>query len=325
MFLRSRMEGERAAATACPDANDLAAYAEHRLPAPARLAIERHILEPCAECHDLLATLLTAAVPEAMGHRAFRRTFRGTWQWLAAAAVLLVAAMLGAVLWLSRGATATDPEARLVATARALVAASPELFLDFTPLSADERLAAGGGDLRGNRLRVKEPVGIVASTRPAFTWEPVSGAAEYEVSLRDADGHLLFTARATGPSLPFPDDQPELSAGATFHLAVLADGVGRSKGDRRFRTASAQQRELLVAAGAAIERTVPAELRQLVLAHFCLRQQFYVEARAAAQASVAAHPDDRLGLETLFHALVQLGEAAADGVRKRLLALHVGG
>ncbi len=86
--------------SAHPDANLLAAFAEHALPERERAAVAAHLME-CADCRDCVALACAVAEPEAaqVAQRSAAAGFRGwfrEWRWIASAtaACCLVAVTL---------------------------------------------------------------------------------------------------------------------------------------------------------------------------------------------------------------------------------------
>lgn len=86
--VRSRLARRTLENSAHPDANLLAAFAEHTLLEPERTAVVAHLMD-CADCRECVA--FVAAEPEAIliAQRSARARFRGwfhEWRWIASAA-----------------------------------------------------------------------------------------------------------------------------------------------------------------------------------------------------------------------------------------------
>lgn len=89
-IVRSRLARRAPESSPHPDANLLAAFAEHTLPEAERAAVVAHLME-CADCRECVALALAAAEPEAVlaAQRSAGAGFRGwfrEWRWIASAA-----------------------------------------------------------------------------------------------------------------------------------------------------------------------------------------------------------------------------------------------
>ncbi len=312
----SKLAGRGAAAGAgCPDELLLAGYAEERLLEAESDVLEVH-LAACSRCRELVAALAressvsgAAAAPAPAVLRGGRRRATLVAPLLAAAAVVVLAAW-----WWQRGRPEGVADA-LVAAADRLVAAEPDHFASFRPLSPDELRVDPRPVERGPRLRGLSPCGTIDEERPRIEWEAVRLAERCEVSIVDGGGTRLLAWSGAASGLDWPADSPVLERGASYVVAVRVRGpLGELAASATFRVAAADGRDVAAAAVAAIGSAVAAPLADLVAAHWLLCSQRWLPAAAAARRYLAARPADADGRLALFQALARLDASEADAL-----------
>ncbi|MGE0812716.1 MAG: hypothetical protein AB7O28_09160 [Vicinamibacterales bacterium] len=141
---------EAAGLTACPDAEDLALYAERQLGAAERGLVEPH-LHSCERCQAIVAAYEAASAdaPDRLVSPAARVTAAGPWTWLAGWRWLVPVASLAAVaviaVWIGRPAPADRPAPTAAGALEATQAARQQAPLEEAPASppapVDTRLA----------------------------------------------------------------------------------------------------------------------------------------------------------------------------------------
>lgn len=309
---RQEAGGTEADAGPCPDANELVRMAEGRVLRDERAPLEAHLAR-CSTCRNVVAAVAGLQSMRRGVDRPNRRLAR-----VAAVAVLLAAAVTISLLWLLRDLerrVEPDADRALLAAAQELVRLEPTQFRDFSPLLHDERLTLGTAAQRGG-VALLAPVGKVLEPRPTLRWEDAVGVAEWEVSVLQADGTPLWSARATTPHLAWPADQPALIPGATILCEVVGQGAaGREEARGSFRLALPADVAALVAAEPVIERAAPPRVRAALRAQVALRRGFLAEAEKVLRARLAQVPGDVAARETLVYALEQLGAREATALR----------
>jgi hypothetical protein len=278
----------------CPDADLLAAFAEGSLPEEGQAAVESH-LAACASC--------TSAADElaSLGATAPRVARRPTLRLLAIAAVLLVAAGVAFVVAREGDAPPADADALLVASARRMASARPDLFADLRPLLHAERTAAVPTQVRGG-LVPGSPAGVVLDPRPTFRWTPVPGVDAYVVSVIAADGATVWSRRVAGPPADYSlGAGPSLVDGATYAWEVSAEGpAGPVSGRRGFRVASREEVALVLAAREALEE----RSEERLFPHWLARREMWAEAEVVLFARVAP---DAADVELLRYVRARMG------------------
>ncbi len=63
--------------------------------------------------------------------------------------------------------------------------------------------------------------GAVASVRPSFAWEAVEGNPQYEISVRDQTGSVVWEAATESTLVTYPEEHAELKPGK-YHWEVVA-------------------------------------------------------------------------------------------------------
>jgi len=303
LVTHGRPEGEPRAG-ACPEDEALARYAEGRARPEEREALERH-LASCRACQATAATLAAALEPRALA--------RGPWWRLrpraAAAALFLAVGVLGAGAWLAlRRSGSLEPV--LLASARELADARPDLFEGFRPLDHAERMAPVHRTERGAwDPRPLHPDGAIVETTPEFRWEPRVAATDARVNLLHR-GAPVWTTRVppqAGPGVvrfPYPSGEPPLAPGRAYEWEIVASGpLGSVQGARSFQVLSPEDHARFQEAVREIEARAPREARALLRAHLALRRELFGEAEASARAAFREHPADPVVRETLLRAL----------------------
>jgi hypothetical protein len=304
-FLVERFAPEQSTDDPCPGPGLIAGYAERRLLPEERERVEEHVAR-CEACRVLAAELLDEAPVAA-------RTVR-TRRWLAATTA--AAALVAIAVWWGQ---ARDKEPQLgtedllFASATDLARGNPGLFGEFVPLSREERLARRSGE-RG-ALVALYPAGLVIDARPPFRWEPAPGVDEYSVAVFTADGETWHATTAKS-GIEYPAGQPPLQPGQQYSWEVAYRGgpFGDDSAQRAFSVATAEQRASFEQGVRRIDAVAPAEVAELLKAHYAIRGKFYREAEASARAFLDAHPRDKVARETLFQVLELLGSSEADDV-----------
>jgi hypothetical protein len=299
----------------CPGDEALARFAEGRTLPAERDPVERHVAS-CPDCQGLVAAL---AVPLEAEPR-LRRPL-GLLRPRAAAAFLVGAALLGAAAWLTLRRPRPIDEV-LVASARDLAGARPDLFAGFQPLDRRERTGVARRTERGAwEPRPLHPAGAILETRPEFLWEPTPGAARARVLLSQR-GTPVWTAPAPGPEpaegaeparLAYPAAEAPLEPGLAYEWEIAVEGpLGPVQVSRSFSVLATGERARFEESAREIEVRAPREARALLRAHLALRRGLLAEAERAARAALAERPDDPAARETLFHVLRLLGASEAD-------------
>ncbi len=333
-LVRRHAPGAPAAAGPCPDENLLAAMSKGWLLPEEREAVIEH-LPGCESCRSTLGALsggeapalprapsrgrvLRVPIPSWLARRwreaRAHRTHIGIRLDFAAAALLLVVAgaLVGPRLLApsSRipGSLAGDVEGRLVASAKELARAHPELFGDFAPLSHGERLAPLPA-VRAGATSLVYPAGRILETRPTFRWAAGPGEAEREIVLRAAGGAVVYRLRARASPLEYPADAPALEPGGQYSWALSGAD------ERAFAVATDEERAAFESAVAVVRSQAPAAIRDLLIAHLALRRGLLGEAEKAVLDYGEVAPTDPVGHETLALVLRRLGlpEPAGPG------------
>ena len=198
----------------CADAAALAAFVDRNLPEADHEAVRMHV-QRCDACFDAVTQLLGLkgqSLPELPGYLSRHAIRVGTrepgragfraWKWAGATAALAASLLIGAGLWVNRGAVVELPgEDPQTTTLRGGTEPGENLVLVFP--SEGARLVPG---------------------RVRFAWEALPGAVAYSVRLVDESGTLVWNTRVTAETAAHPE--PELPAGDYFVSiqALLADG-----------------------------------------------------------------------------------------------------
>jgi hypothetical protein len=289
---------------ACADANLLVAWAGDRIAPEARATLEVHLAR-CDACRDLAI----AAAREATVARPILRLPR--WTALAAAAA---AAIVLAVFLSGRDPDPGDP---LLASARRVAAARPDLFpAGLSPLTPAELVVPPPPARRGGRqLTLREPCENVLGTRPSFHWS-CSPATALRLTLLDANVRAAWERVVPDPgrsqSFAFPAEEKELAPGAWSWELAMDGPWGSVTESRAFRVPSPQEREAFEARRRAVIDRSDAAVRDLLLAHLALREGYPGEAAAPARAAARARPEDALTRATLESVLRRLGAREGD-------------
>ena len=311
----SRTSPERPALDApegCPEVDALAQYAEGVLGDRRRAALDEHVAH-CDRCRSLVAAAARAGL---VAEGAVGRTPGGTvlrfprWIPFAAAAVVVV----GLALWLpSREPSAEGTDARLVAVAERLSARRPDLFADFRPLDAAER-AAGAVDVQRGGIEDMAPAGVTVETRPTFEWAEVDGAAEYALTVIDAEGTRLLSTKVRSARLEGSALAKALTRNTDYVWKVTAVGSAMpAEGTCALRVAGDADARTHASVVAAVAAVADETLRDLATAHALLRRGLAADALPFARRFAAGHAGDDVGRET--RALIRRRLAAAAKTR----------
>lgn len=326
----------------CPDDNRLAGYAEGRLPAAARPALEAH-LSRCEACRGLVAAFADgsegaeevggmgeedapiahassagpssdpAPIPSLAAARA-----RAVRSWALAAAVALFALGAGFAIraWLPASPPAVDGfDATLAAAAADLRAAEPTLLADLRPLTAAERAGAVADTTRSG-VRILEPAETVLSPRPPVSWEAVPGATLYVVTFSDArTGAAIASSRTQATRLGPWVGKELLVPGGAYLVEVAASGdLGSQKASRAFQVATADVARDFAAGVAVLERKSRPGQQALLAASLAVRKGLLLEAERILSTAAARGPSDPASATPAHDAVLEL----RAHVRRRL-------
>jgi hypothetical protein len=297
-----------AASGACPDPGLVAGLAEGRLLDFEADEVVAHV-ESCAACRTLVAELVRGGpaygFPSARP-RATRR--RPALRW---AVALAAAAGIVAAVTLFGAGHPRDTRETVLASARELAWARPDLFAGFVPLSSGR--SAPPSPTRG-ALALLAPAGTVLDARPGFRWEEVPGVTRWTVTLKTAEGDPVWSAESGEPSLAFPASRAALAPGIRYIFEVHGTGpLGAEDAQRAFDVAGDGERRAFEESAREVERRVPQRVRRLVLAQVALHRGLYAVAQTEAERYVREAPGDAFGAETLAAVRRAIGEPAAGG------------
>ncbi len=273
------------------DADLLAGYAEGRLGAEERDAVEARLVHDedaralLLELRDALPAGGADAAPVAVAPHVRR------WPLVAVAAVVILAV---GVLWVFGSGEDPEPSrglGRLLAAADALAAEHPERFGDLRAGIEAEGASVSIPVERGS-LVVLLPRGEVLSTRPVLQWSAIAGAERYELRVATEAGEDARTYTATTTRFALPDDGPPLTPGGRYLLEVRAQGVfGATEATGMFRVADLIAREDAEGAVEAIHAAAQGMERDLLLAFYALANERYSRAVELLGRLEAADPD----------------------------------
>ncbi len=316
--------------TSCLDVNAIASLVSGDLLSTERARLEEHLVS-CVTCRDRVAELVRE-VPEnqepnlvgggvASTGTPRPRTIDRFRIPLALAASLLLLAVGFALFntgmlrrWF--GGSLGTIEERLFASGHELRRDLPELFGSFVPLTKEERRSPLSDRDRGT-FSLRSPVHRLLDERPTFVWGEASAASSYEVHLFSADGAPVWKETATGSSLSLPPEEPPLSAGKQYLWFVVARFESReeSTSSLSFEIASRDEASRFEEQLQRIDSECSAEVRDLLKAHLAIRSQLFSEAVRYARAFRDDHPEESIGLETLYHVLESLNNPEAETLR----------
>jgi hypothetical protein len=111
--------------------------------------------------------------------------------------------------------------------AAALVAAVGYLAWDREPALRD--VPPQGDVYRSDALKLLDPIGEKKAAPPTFEWEAVPGVVQYDVSLLEVDGTILWRTTVTQPRVTVPPDvKLQFVPGKTLLWMVTArDAAGK--------------------------------------------------------------------------------------------------
>ena len=274
--------------TACPDAEDLTAFAEGRLDDAFGAAIERHVALECSACRRAVAALLAnAEPPRALPARLDRRA------WFVAAAAV-VAATAGTLWW--RTSAGSRFEQRLVAAADSLATAEPGLFRDFRPYSAEERARPATIHRGETQTVLHHPRGRVRSDRPAVRFTVPPSADTVHLRVTSVETSELLGERTLSPeersvgAIDWPFAPLPRGRGIVVQLAN-DDPLEPESDQQVIVVATAEESDAFAAAWAAIEQHAPRDLVSALRTDYALRHHFLFEAEAAVTEWLRSAPD----------------------------------
>lgn len=93
-------------------------------------------------------------------------------------------------------------------------------------LSSSSQQQVGMVRTRGDEVKLRTPVqGVfISEPHPKFTWEPVKGAAKYELRVQNREEEVLFKTTVTGTEFTYPADGPALEPGQKYWWRLIAFG-----------------------------------------------------------------------------------------------------
>lgn len=286
-----------AASSPCPDENELVGWAEQRLDARRAEAVEAHLAD-CDACREVAfvwretvaAKDETTPAEEQTGALRFVPGGRlSRWVPFAVAAAILIA--IGVRIAGRETHVPTSGDSRLVAAARDLSRAHPDLLAGFAPVSASEREAVLDDRPRAG-ISIVEPVGLLLDVPSKVSWTAPPDDTEVRLVVVDAQGETLGSVSSRGKSVEMPG-RARMEAGGRYVLEVTGDGaLGSSTLRRSFAVATNDARATWGKAAAAIRAEAPPELAEVLVAHAAARRGLLVEAFRVAEARAAANPDD---------------------------------
>ncbi len=297
------------AAEICPDENLLAGFVNGRLSVEERELVVRH-LASCHVCRGVVRIVAGEPREASRRDRLVERLLRSRVSLGLAAALLLLAAVFAIFVEKSGSSRSQHPDtqALLMASAAKLAEAAPDLFGEFEVLTREERLTGGSSVRRSLDVGLLHPAGKVLVIRPTFVWEPVAGASRYELVLSTNAGSHLWRVETEAPPLEYPSGHEPLSSGASYLWEVKCEGVlGAVRTARVFEVVDDEARGSFARAVSRIHEIVPSGVRDLFLAQFAVRLQYFQEAEQAARSYLAAHLEDAIGQDTLDHILRSIG------------------
>lgn len=214
----------------CPDEHQLAAYVDQQLIGAERERVESHLAK-CDLCLQQVGFLIkesqvaAGSAPSSLIRRAkklataTRQDARFDWKWVsvAAASALLV---LGLLVW-REARNSIDHRPRTIATAQQPPV--PVIHEDSKPAAETVRSASQPN----SKLVVVAPQAgaVVRASDFTIRWQPLPGAAAYEVRVVTADGDLVWHKRVQENSANPP--KQTLRPGLKYFVwvrALLANG-----------------------------------------------------------------------------------------------------
>jgi hypothetical protein len=239
-MLRAREPARDRAGWRCPDEARLAAYVEHRLPAPDQARIEAHMAD-CAACLGQVAFLVrqpagavSAVAPQVLSRardlvppmRSFWAVPLIRWGTVTAAAACVV---LAVGLFRLQAPQAPPVETRAPAVPAAVVPA-PSLPLEVpAPAAARQpapRPATAVRNSAGTALAFHQLFPAENATLSPLDlklqWNAVPGAAYYEAQVMTDEGNVAWSARTGTTSVRLPGDGASLQAGKKYFVWIRA-------------------------------------------------------------------------------------------------------
>lgn len=298
----------------CPDENALLAWASGHLVGAVAEAVESH-LASCDACRGVLGDLRLAledaagadrsqgqgekvssmggargagpvVPPAARGGRVLSGP--GS-RWAAIAAAVLLLAGAG-VLVARREGQGGSSEGGLDAAVRLVARAAGDVYAAKGPIPAADLERGRPVDAPRGGLVVLRPRGVVFGGQPFVAWTAVPGVTSYLVTIRNAEGRVLWQADA-GTRLAIPSDPASIGGapGEGRVVEVIAEGaLGRTIARSRFAFATEEERAALARARAAAA-TLPPGQRASALAHLAAQADWWEQALTVAEGAPQAH------------------------------------
>ena len=218
----------------------------------------------------------------------------GAWR-PAAAALVLFAVGAAAFLLTGRGPSAAPLPERLAEVAHRLRVEEPALFADFLPLSADD-LERQASVSRGGVVWLG-PRGVVLAAPDVFRWRNPRGATRAEVRL--AGPALDWRREVAGERIA----APPLAPGRYVVTLRALDSLAAQSTRRTFVVADAEAAERYRQAVARIRERAPADIADVLVAHYALRARLVEEARAVVEGSTSTDVAVRQAMDELARAV----------------------
>lgn len=195
----------------CPDEHQLAAYVDQQLIGAERERVESH-LSRCDTCLEQVGFLVKESAdpkestPSPLVQRARRlasalhENARLNWTWVSIAAACAVIA-IGLLVW--RKARPDTQDHSIIATA----SPSSTPVISPTVKPGADTAVRGASPLNSQPLVLSpQPGAIIHASDFSIHWEPVPGAAAYEVRVVTADGDLVWRKRVHETSVTPPKE-----------------------------------------------------------------------------------------------------------------------
>lgn len=162
-------------------------------------------------------------------------------------------------------------------------------------------------------LRAIWPQGHVLQRRIRFRWTPPK--IRGQVTVRHVSGTIVCHVAGESPLNVPPRSRALLQAGETYIWELTPTDGAAAATPRSFTLAGDAEREHFQQF---ITRASASPMAELLIAHYALRLDHLDEAQAATQRWLERHPEDVLGLATLWQTLKRLESPVAGAVKVRL-------
>jgi hypothetical protein len=310
----SASSGENREAQSCPFLQDhadaLAAYTEGGLAPSQQQRVEEH-LGDCGTCRSIVIALQQEDLPEKVPEEVSEKVPDPQRVTDLRRAVLLVAAALIVLFvpwraWHVLHSVEATLGQRLQEAAEEMAALHPAWFDGFQPLA---RLPAPPAQVaRSQGLQLLYPRAQIMVERPWLSFVDRTSAGPWKVTLRTADGSLLWQVFSDQQFLDYPAEQAGLAAGSTYLWTVNAaeNGVAIPAG-RTFRRAGDADRRQLDQAFEALAAAASADLVGGLQASYAIHLGAFAMALEAAQTFRDDHPHEALAQAILARVRGELG------------------